>query len=313
MWARQEKGAARHQGEYPLDGGLSARCRTQGGVEWHCCVYVADREADIRERMTAAQQQENVVHWLVRAKHNRVTGDGKLWDRLSVAEVLGTVQFTLARTATRQARPVELTLRRERITLPATQHYPELTVTALLAREEHPPENEPPIEWRLLTDETLATLRDAVLRIEWYRRRWLIELFFRTLKTGCKVEELQLSTKERLEKAIVIYLIIAWRVLMLMTLGRDVPELPCDVVFAQEEWQAAWIVSQKKPLPPNPPTLGDMILIVARFGGFLARKNDGNPGVEALWRGLYNASVTLQKLSMPLPKRMRLNWSSIYG
>jgi hypothetical protein len=71
-----------------------------------------------------------------------------------------------------------------------------------------------------------------------------------------------------------------------VTLGRDVPELPCDVIFAQEEWQAAWIVSQKKPLPPNPPTLGEMILIVARFGGFLARKNDGNPGAEALWRGL---------------------------
>jgi hypothetical protein len=156
----------------------------------------------------------------------------------------------------------------------------------LLAREEHPPENEPPIEWRLLTDEPLTTLGDAVLRIDWYRRRWMIELFFRTLKTGCKVEELQLSTKERLEKALVIYIIIAWRVLMLMTLGRDVPELPCDVIFDRDEWQAAWIVSQKKPLPPNPPTLGEMILIVARLGGFLARKNDGNPGAEALWRGL---------------------------
>ena len=73
----------------------------------------------------------------------------------------------------------------------------------------------------------------------------MIELFFRTLKTGCKVEELQLSTKERLEKAIVIYMIIAWQMLMLMTLGRDVPELPCEVIFDREEWQAAWIVSQK--------------------------------------------------------------------
>jgi IS4 transposase len=111
----------------------------------------------------------------------------------------------------------------------------------LLVRKEHPPENETPIEWRLLTDETLTTLADAVLRIEWYRRRWLIELFFRTLKTGCNVEELQLSTKERLEKTIVSYMIIAWRVLMLMlmTLGREVPELPCEVIFDREEWQAA--------------------------------------------------------------------------
>lgn len=262
MWARLAKGEPdiRESTRWTEGYQRVAELKTElSGTE---IVTVADREADIRELMTEAQRQENAVHWLVRAKHNRVTGDGKLWDRLSNAEILGTVQFTLARTATRQARPVELTLRRESVTLPATQPYP------------------------ALTDETLTTLADAVLRIEWYRRRWLIELFFRTLKTGCKVEELQLSTKERLEKALVIYMILAWRVLMLMTLGRDVPELPCEVIFDREEWQAAWIVSQKKPLPPNPPTLGDMILIVARFGGFLARKNDGNPGAEALWRGL---------------------------
>ena len=286
MWARLAKGEPDIRESTRWTEGYQRVAELKAELIGTEIVYVADREADIREMMTEAQQQENAVHWLVRAKHNRVTGNGKLWDRLSDAEVLGTVQFTLARTATRQARPVELTLRRERITLPATKQYPALTVTALLAREENPPENETPIEWWLLTDEILTTLADAVLRIEWYRRRWMIEMFFRTLKTGCKVEELQLNTKERLEKAIVIYLIIAWQMLMLMTLGRDVPELPCEVIFAQEEWQAAWIVSQKTPLPPNPPTLGEMILIVARFGGFLARKNDGNPGAEALWRGL---------------------------
>jgi hypothetical protein len=286
MWARLEKGEPDIRESTRWTEGYQRVAELKAELSDTEIVYVADREADIRELMTAAQQQDHQVHWLVRARHNRVTGDGKLWDRLSDAEVMGTVQFTLARTATRQPRPVELTLRRESVTLPATQHGPELTVTALLAREEHPPENEAPIEWRLLTDETLATLADVVLRIDWYRRRWMIELFFRTLKTGCNVEELQLNTKERLEKAIVIYLIIAWRVLMLMTLGRDVPELPCDVIFDREEWQAAWIVSQKTPLPPNPPPLGDMILMVARFGGFLARKNDGNPGAEALWRGL---------------------------
>jgi hypothetical protein len=136
-----------------------------------------------------------------------------------------------------------------------------------------------------------------VLRIEWYRRRWLIEMFFRTLKTGCKVEELQLSTKERLEKAIVIYMIIAWRVLMLMTLGRDVPELPCEVIFDREEWQAAWIVSQKKSLPPNPSTLGDMILIVACFGGCPRVKTMVIQAQKPYGTG-NNAYMTLLKLSM---------------
>jgi uncharacterized protein YhdP len=156
MWARLEKGEENIRESTRWMEGYQRVAELKAELSGTEIVYVADREADIRELMTAAQQQENGVHWLVRAKHNRVTGDGKLWDCLSVAEVLGTVQFTLTRTATRQPRPVELTLRRESITLPATKHYPELTVTALLAKEEYPPENETPIEWRLLTDETLS-------------------------------------------------------------------------------------------------------------------------------------------------------------
>jgi IS4 transposase len=96
-------------------------------------------------------------------------------------------------------------------------------------------------------------LAEAILRIDWYRRRWLIEVFFRTLKTGYNVEELQLNTKERLEKTLIIYLIIAWRVLMLMPLMHDVSELSCEVVFDQEEWQAAWIISKKHLCPINHP------------------------------------------------------------
>ena len=79
--------------------------------------------------------------------------------------------------------------------------------------------------------------------IEWYRHRWLIEIFFRILKSGCRVEALQLGTLERLERALVIYLIIAWRILHLVTRGREGPDLPCEVIFDPEEWQAAWIVA----------------------------------------------------------------------
>ena len=81
--------------------------------------------------------------------------------------------------------------------------------------------------------------------IDWYRRRWLAEIFFRIWKSGCRVEALQLGTLERLERALVIYLIIAWRILHLVTWGRDCPHLPCDVVFDPEEWQAAWIVAHR--------------------------------------------------------------------
>ena len=100
------------------------------------------------------------------------------------------------------------------------------------------------------------------------------------------MEALQLGTLERLERALAIYLIIAWRILHLVTWGRECPDLPCDVVFDPEEWQAAWIVAHRTPPPDTPPPLGVMVRMIAGFGGFLGRKGDGHPGPKALWEGL---------------------------
>lgn len=113
-----------------------------------------------------------------------------------------------------------------------------------------------------------------------------MEIFFRILKSGCRVEALQLGTLDRLERALVIYLIITWRILHLVTWGRDCPNLPCDVVFDPEEWQAAWIVAHRNPPPEIPPPLNIMVRLIAGFGGFLGRKHDGHPGPKAIWEGM---------------------------
>lgn len=250
-------------------------------------VYVADREGDRRALMDAAARRGHPADWLVRAKHDRNTAEGdKLWDRLARSEPLGPVEFTLPATPDRPARLVRQTLYREVVTLPAHHGQPTVTVTAILAREEQPPAGQPAIEWRLLTNRTAETLEAVVELIDWYRRRWLVEIFFRIWKSGCRVEALQLGTLERLERALVIYLIIAWRILHLVTWGRDCPNLPCDVVFDPEEWQAAWIVAHRRPPPDTPPPLGQMVRLIAGFGGFLGRKHDGHPGPKAIWEGM---------------------------
>ena len=251
-------------------------------------VYVADREGDLRELMDAAARRDYPADWLVRAKHNRRTTPAgeKLWDRLARREPLGTVEFLLPAAPDRPARVVRQTLSRERVTLPAHRGAPALAVTAILAREEHPPIGAKAIEWRLLTNRVAETLEQVVECIAWYRRRWLVEIFFRIWKSGCRVEALQLGTLERLERALVIYLIIAWRILHLVTWGRDGPNLPCEVVFDLEEWQAAWIVAHRSSPPATPPKLGEMVRLIAGFGGFLGRKSDGHPGPKALWLGL---------------------------
>ena len=91
------------------------------------------------------------------------------------------------------------------------------------------------------------------------------------------IEELQLEKIERLEPAIMLHMLIAWRVLYFILLGRECPELPCDLIFDDEEWKAVYIVARMQQPPENPPTLNTMIRMVAGFGGFLNRKGDGMP------------------------------------
>ena len=237
--------------------------------------------------MDVAQRRGNAADWLVRATHNRVTEGGeKLWDRLVQRAALGEVEFQLPEAPGRAARPVRQTLYQERVTLPARSGAAAVEVTAILAREEAAPPGEQAVVWRLLSNRVAPTLEQVVELIDWYRRRWLIEIFFRIWKSGCRVEALQLGTLERLERALVIYLIIAWRILHLVTWGRDCPDLPCEVVFDPEEWQAAWIVKHRRPPPPVVPTLVTMVRLIASFGGFLGRKGDGHPGPKAIWEGM---------------------------
>ena len=249
-------------------------------------VYVADREGDLRA-LIAAARRGTPADWLIRSKPNRRTTTGeKLWARLAQRAALGKVEFTLPAVPDRPARSVRQTLYRTVVTLPAHHGQPAVTVTAILAREEQPPAGKKAVEWRRLTNRTAETLEVVVELIDWYRRRWLVEIFFRIWKSGCRVEARQLGTLERLERALVLYLMSAWRILHLVTWGRDCPHLPCDVVFDPEEWQAAWIVAHRAQPPQTPPPLGQMVRLIAGFGGFLGRRHDGHPGPKALGEGL---------------------------
>lgn len=287
MWARQPKDQSDVKESARWVEGYEIVADLAEAVPDSRLVYVADREGDLRALIDAAARRGTPADWLIRSKHNRKTTTGeKLWARLAQSAALGEVEFTLPAAPGRPARPVRQTLYRTVVTLPAHRGQPAVTVTAILAREERPPAGEKAIEWRLLTNRTADTLEAVVELMDWYRKRWIIEIFFRIWKSGCRVEALQLGTLERLERALVIYLIIAWRILHLVTWGRDCPNLPCDVMFDPEEWQAAWIVAHRHPPPATPPPLGQMVRLIAGFGGFLGRKHDGHPGPKAIWEGM---------------------------
>jgi hypothetical protein len=105
-------------------------------------------------------------------------------------------------------------------------------------------------------------------------------VFFRVLKSGCRIEKLQLDKIERLEPALAFYMIVAWRVPFLTMLGRECPETPCDAVFDTAQWQAVCIFTERRAPPGTPPSLDAMVRQVAGLGGFFNRKSDGLPGPQ---------------------------------
>jgi len=248
-------------------------------------VYVADREADIRELMVRARDLGTPADWLLRSKHNRALPEGgRLWAKVLANPSLGEIRFTLPGGRDRPAREVRQALYAQRLTL-SDGRRGTFEVTCLIAREIGAPAGVKPIEWRLLTNRTAETLEAVAELIDWYRARWEIELLFLVLKEGCRVEALQLATMERIERALALFLVVAWRIARLMRLGRTVPDLDAALLLEPEEWQAAYILA-KKPLPKQPPRLNAVLRLIAQLGGFLGRKGDGEPGVKTIWLGL---------------------------
>ncbi len=190
----------------------------------------------------------------------------------------------------RSAREAILEMRSATVTLKPPYRksgkLPNVTHQVVMATEVNPPEDEDPINWILLTSLGIPNFETAVELIDLYMARWEVEVFHRVLKTGCKIEDLQLKADDRIKTAVAVYMIVAWRVLYMMKLGRECPDLPCDVVFEEDEWQACWTICHGTEAIKTKPTLGELITAVAQLGGFLARNADGSPGPQAIWQGL---------------------------
>jgi hypothetical protein len=162
-----------------------------------------------------------------------------------------------------------------------------VTIWAVYAHEEQPPPGQEAISWMLLTTVPVTNLTEAMERIKWYVCRWQIELFFKILKSGCTIEQVQLETAERLRRCLAVYAVIAWRTLFLTMQARAVPDMPSDVLLELEEWQALYCHHHRTKQPPaQPPTLAEAVRMIARLGGFLGRKGDGHPGATVIWQGL---------------------------
>jgi hypothetical protein len=255
-------------------------------------VSVGDREADIYELFLLAAENPSGPKLLVRAEQNRLLADGQgyLCDSMQRQSVAGIQERRLPRRGTRAPRQAQMAIRFAQVTLnpPAAKAgYGPLTLWSVSAQEIKAPNGVEPLNWMLLTTCRVASFNDAVEKIDWYTKRWCIEIYHRTLKSGCKIEERQFGSTACIEACLAIDMVVAWRVYHLTKLGREVPDVACTVFFEEAEWIALTAFITQNPYPPaQPPSLRQAVRMVASLGGFLGRKADGEPGTKSLWLGL---------------------------
>lgn len=271
--------------------GYRAAAEIQRSCPETTVVVVSDRESDLYELFVEATQAPAGPRLLVRAERsrNRKAGTEDLWEQVMAAPPAGFIELQVPRQHARPARMARLAISLLESTLRPPKRKPNLPtvrMTAILAREVDAPATvSEPLEWMLLTTADASGFDDAVRVVQWYCKRWGIEVFHRVLKSGCRIEDRRLNTAERLEACLAIDLVVAWRIFYLTKMGRQTPEMPCTVLLEEDEWRAlVWYVT-KKPPTPTPPTLRTAMRMTASLGGFLGRKGDGDPGPTTTWRG----------------------------
>jgi hypothetical protein len=287
-----------------LEGVAAAREVAEACPETEC-ICVADSEADIYELFAEPRSTRHgsPLHLLVRACQDRALNDRQehLLEAVRKTPCLyqcsvdvsrrvpKTSTETRKRRTERDARIAEVEVRATTVTLRPPprpdRKLPEVTVAIVLVEERDPPDGEQPIQWLLITTLPIETMEQVRLIVQYYCIRWQIEVYFRILKSGCRIEARYFERVGRLLNCLAVYTIVAWKVLYLCRLSRECPDLDCEVVFTPSEWRAVYMAVRQKDPPKTPPTLNEIVRMVASLGGYVIRKST-QPGTQTLWLGL---------------------------
>lgn len=301
-WARdpEDRGKKSRRGELPIEQKESMKWlrsfRRVAEIQKLCpgsmLISIGDRESDIYELFLEGNKDPEGPKLLVRSERTRKrkVEQEYLWDIMSRQEISGSLKIHVPRSGSRKARDTWVDLRFSEVYLNSPVRCvsePPVKVWAIYIVEKDCEEVANPIEWMLLTTVEINSFEAAQKCVEWYSGRWGIEVYHRTLKSGCRIKDRQFGTADSLETCLGVDMVVAWRIYHLTMLGREVPNLPCTVFFKDIEWKALCAYVNKTPVPPeSPPSLREAIYMLGGMGGHLGRKSDGFPGTQTLWRGL---------------------------
>lgn len=253
-------------------------------------IHVADREADVYELFFSAYEKDTDL--LIRARHNRQLSTGcSLWDLISKLPCKQKVTIQVPDETGKKKIDIKAEVRYQEVEIlrPSTSKnkYESVTLTAIEIKQTGKVvKEEDRICWKLLTTVEVKEVKDALQCVKWYTYRWLIERFHYVLKSGTKIEELQLKQASSLQKAISVYSLAAFRVMQLVYQSRSTPNASCDVILTKEQWTVLYMLIHKQnKIPKKAPTLSDAVKWIGKLGGHLGRKSDGPPGLKTVWLG----------------------------
>jgi len=276
------------------------RCADQANrqVEGVEAIHVMDREADIFELLSALIRDGR--RFIIRSAQDRSVEEGRLVSTVAAASMQFSREVKLSARQTakgpesrrthpaRQGRIARLAISSTPVALrKATSACdPELpdsiTVNVVRVWEPEPPTGQEPVEWRLFTTEPIETQEQLEAIVDGYRARWVIEEYFKALKTGCNFESAQLESLHSLENLLGIYIPVAWQLLALRSLMRDEPEKPALTVLTKTQLAVLRLIKQGAALPPEP-TIAQVAEAIAQLGAHI--KSNGPPGWQVLGRG----------------------------
>ena len=274
-------------------------------------INICDREADLFEFFYKAINENKL--FLVRATHNRIlSAEGKMFDKVNSEKAAGELIVEIPRDTRCNVKKRETTLEVKftKVVMPIPQKRRKhlgskdsIEVVLILVKEKNVQNGINPIEWYLITNVETSSFDQAMEKVRWYIQRWKIERFHYILKSGCEIEELQQENAIQLRKLILMYSIIAAHILCLTYLARENPESSCEIMFQEEEWKVLYRIANKtSDSPTKAPTIKEAVSYIAKLGGFLGRKGDGDPGVKVIWRGLRELNIVLRYYKHLVPK-----------
>ncbi len=276
--------------------GYRAACEISVNCSNTTIVSIADQECDIYECLAEAQDVDlgQKAHILIRAQHNRYLedesddGTNQLLKKLIRCPIAYEAKLKV-RQEKKQTRELNIAIRATTVRLKAPSTYkkkslPSININAILVSEIEP--SQEPIEWLILTTLPINTQEAIEKIISYYATRWQIEVFFKILKSGCKIDSIRLQTVSRIENYIALSLIVAWKTMLATYLPREYPNACCTVLFTEIEWKLAYkaFYKEKRPLPNEPPTLKEATELIAALGGYLKKRDP--PGIQTIWRGI---------------------------